>query len=206
MVWTIGLIAVLACFLGAAVLGEATDLTPAGQERQRVELEQWEMQQEAERPARVFEAWGLRVVLILALIGAVAVGTLYGMRWALTISPNQQGIFPLLLGRVGQAWVVHDPNRSVSAVTAMGGEPPVTHYLPPGQEQVTGQAQAIQLAAALASGDQAQKRRQNTASALMNASQRMLARPAPPVEKAKWEPGHIEQLLIESGQLEDGYG
>jgi hypothetical protein len=185
-----------------------TQFSNARQERERIENAELEERLELERPVWLAQKWiELALYALLALL-PILVGGLYLLRRAITISADKRGLFPLLLGRVAGSWVIFDANRSPSAATAIGDDSPrITHVLEPGQAQATSQAQAIQLAAALSAGDQTQGRRQEIAGALMGASQRVLARPMPRVERAGWEQGHVEQLLVENGQLEGGgYG
>ncbi len=221
MVVALVLVAVLACIVGAVTLGNLTDLTPAAQERQRIENAHLEKQLEIERQleatkaaeeaarveaehgAKVAFAIGWRIALIVAIFGLIFAVVAFAVHRSELINANRQGQFPLLTRQVNGAWVVHDPNRTVSGVTAIGGAPQVKHYLPPGQEQVTSQAQAVQLAAALASGE----KNHNPADALLNIRQRILRRALPPVRSANWEPGEVEQLLIEAGEMmENNYG
>jgi len=90
----------------------------------------------------------LGAVSLASLALGVSVAGAYGLRKALTVGPNDAGLFPLLLGRIGGAWVVHDPNRAMGAVTSMGGAVQVQQLLAPGQLTVTTQAQMVQATAA----------------------------------------------------------
>jgi hypothetical protein len=133
---------------------------------------------------------------LFALLQTIRLLLAWGWRKATTVYPNQQGIFPLVIIR--DSWkrlTYYDANRDVGAVTTIEDGKP-THYLPPGQAQVTGQAQMVQLAAAVSSGERGQE-----ANAL--AGRRLMGRPLPQVERAPWTPSHVERLLIESGELED---
>ena len=226
MVVALIMVSVFACAVGALVLGDAADLTPAGQERQRIENEYRQEQLaldleiqatqaadtaarlEAERPAKIAWSYGWRIAALIGIAGLIIAGVAFAVHRSQIVNANRQGQFPLLISTVDGVRVIHDPNRTVSGVTALGGEPQVKHYLPPGQPEATAQAQATQMMAALASGDPAASRRQEAARALMSASQRMLARKTPQVERAEWDEGHVEQLLIEGGQLaeEENYG
>jgi len=198
--------------LGGVLFGQANQLSGAGQERQRLEAQEWKERAEAERGALIFWQWAWRVVLVLGGLGALAVALLWGMRQALTIAPNRQGIFPFLLGRVGKAWVIHDPNRAMASTTIIGpgaqlaDQVTVTHALPAGLEadqlQVTGRAQAVQALAAVASGERDE--RDELAGAVLGVDQPLITRPLPPVTRSPWEPSHIERLLIESGVIEGG--
>lgn len=144
-----------------------------------------------------------KVVLGTIGLGGLALGFMvlgaYGIRKALTIGPDKRGLFPLVVGRNAGAWEVRDPNRALSGVTTMGRDP----SLPPGLEreqvQVTGQAQAVQLAVAIASGDVDKNK------AGPEITQQLTAKPMPQVETSPWEPSHIERLLVESGALEGDY-
>jgi len=185
--------------------------TTAELERLRLEIEriQKEHKRELERIDRDATIGAVTKVIyegimVAAVGGGIAVVLIYSLRRAVTIYPNHQGQFPLLLGRSKdkegkKAWLIADPNRSVSSVTAIGkGEPQVTHYLPEGQAQATSQAQMVQLAAAISSSES-----QPETHALVG--RRMMGRALPRVESAPWEPSHVERLLTESGELEDVY-
>lgn len=60
---------------------------------------------------------GLALV-VAAVAGAISVFSLRGIRWAATIKPVG-GIFPIVLGRLGGTWRIHDPNRQVAATTRL---------------------------------------------------------------------------------------
>lgn len=209
MVLALLLVMILSCTVGASIFGKLNELSPAAQERQRLEAQEWKERAEAERPVRLFWAWVQVVLAALIIVGVVLVAILYGVRKALTIAPDERGIFPMLLGRVDSAWVVHNQNKELAATTSIGpGDVRVIHHLPPGMEtqqvQITSQAQAIQaLAAAAASsseGSAGQKARE-LVSSLVSASQ--LTKPLPAVRRSPWESSHVERLLIEAGELEE---
>lgn len=204
------LLALFACGFGSLLFGKLMTFSPAGQERVRVETTQWEEQQQAERPAKVFWAWAQRVTLAIALaLGTLAVVTvvgLYGVRRAVTIYPDRRGMLPLLLGRIAGTWMVYDPNRSPTAVMSLGeGSPLVTHHLPVGMEdqqaQITSQAQAVQALAAVASGQSNGDKASEMAAGVIGVP-RPLAKPLPEVRRSPWESSHVERLLIEAGELE----
>lgn len=203
------LLAVFACGFGSLLWGKLTAITPAGQDRIRIETEQWEQEQEATRPAKVFWAWAQRVTLAVTIalvtVAVVTVVWLYGIRRAVTIGADQRGLFPLLLGRASGAWVVYDPNRSPSAATAIGdGKPSVVHTLPDGIDQtaITKNAQSVQALAAIASGEGGGSRASELVTGVIGASHQ-LARPMPEVRKSPWESSHVERLLVESGELQE---
>ena len=215
MVLALLLVAILAMALGSNL----DNLSTAKQERIRTETEQWEKQQEAERPAKVFWAWAQRFILgvsvLLLVVAVISVGWLYGIRRAVTIGADKRGLFPLLLGRlpvkdgdgqtVGRAWVVHDPNRALGATTSLGDKVDVMAHTPAGLEReqlrITSQAQSVQALAAVASGEAGGNRAGELVSGVIGTAHQ-LARPLPDVKRSPWEPSHIERLLIEAGEME----
>jgi hypothetical protein len=205
---------ILSAVLGAVLWRGRPDLTAAERERERIKNEALAEKLAIDiRQKQTLSNWivvakvaagGLALV---AVTGAVVVALAFGVRLALTIAPNRQGIFPLIMGRLKGSWVVYDANRSPSAVTSIGdGKPQVTYSLPEGMDQarITAQAQAVQALAAVASGEQGGSKAGELVSGVMGQSSQ-LGRPLPDVQKSPWEPSHIERLLIESGMLEDSY-
>jgi hypothetical protein len=147
------------------------------------------------------------------LLGGVTLLTLGGLGWgavrwlnrrADTVYPDRSGLYPIREGRVGQAKVFHDPNRTLTGTTVYEtGQQTVAvrHPLPEGrldvQQQITGQAQAAQALRASVSGTS------------LPAGQTMprelferpaSSRPLPEVKELDLEPSHIERLLLEDGE------
>ena len=157
LIATILLMTVFACGFGALLFGKVGDLSPAVQERQRLEAQEWKERAEAERGAYVFWAWALRVALALTLVGAVLVAITYGLRRASEIRPDSAGLFPVVRVKVGKALLLHDPNRSVTPITlyapaAFASQISVVSVPSSGaeaQERTTARAQVVQLAAAV---------------------------------------------------------
>ena len=90
------LVVLLGLIIGALLFGKLTSLSPAEQERQRIENRELEERLELERPMVLFWSWAWRVVIVLGGLGALGVALVWGIRMALTIAPNRKGIFPLL--------------------------------------------------------------------------------------------------------------
>lgn len=84
------------------------------------------------------------VLITGAIGGAVGVLTLRGIRWAATIQPTG-GIFPIVIGRLGGTWRIHDPNKQIAATTRLNdghGLLPVGWETP--QLAITAGAQQVQ--------------------------------------------------------------
>jgi hypothetical protein len=208
MVLALILVSVLSCALGSLFFGRVSELSSAAQERQRLEAQEWKERAEAERPTQLFWAWSKRALMTLTFLAALIVVSLFGMRYALTIAPNRQGIFPLLLGRAKGSWAVFDPNRSPTAVTLIGDNvPKVTHALPAGTEsaqaQITSQAQMVQLTAAAVSGEGETEKKARELVSGLGGRTGLLTKPLPPVHRSALEPSHVERLLIEAGEIEE---
>jgi hypothetical protein len=148
------------------------------------------------------------------LLGLVALLTLGGLGWgavrwlnrrADSVYPNQAGLYPVREGRVGQAKVFHDPNRTLTGTTvyAAGGQAiTVQQPLPQGrvdvQQQVTGQAQAAQALRAAVSGSTPLPAGHALPRDVLDEAR--VARPLPEVKSLDLEPSHIERLLLEDGE------
>ena len=131
------------------------------------------------------------------------------MRWLHrrvdTLYPDQAGLYPIREGRVGQAKVFHDPNRTLGGTTVYAdGEPDVAvrHPVPDGQEmaqeRVTAQAQAAQALRAAVSGIGSPPPNPDPPLDLLD--QQRVTRPLPEVKTLDLEPSHIERLLLEKGE------
>lgn len=209
----IGLAVTLAFVLGVVLVGKRPDLTQAERERARVQTEalreSLELDNQHKATMQKWKAVGkvtLGATAVGVIIGTVLVVWVWGMRRAMTIGPNERGIFPLLLGRTGGSWVVYDANRSPTAATSLGtGGARVRHHLPAGMEaaqaRITSQAQSVQALAAVASGEQGRDKGNELVTGVIGAAHQ-LAKPLPQVERSPWESSHIERLLIEAGELE----
>jgi hypothetical protein len=152
------------------------------------------------------------------LLGLVTLATLGGLGWgavrwlnsrADTVYPDRSGLYPIREGRVGRSVVFHDPNRTLTGSTVYAtGEQRITvqHALPGGridvQQQVTGQAQAAQALRASVSGSAALPSGRTAPRDLFERS--ALSRPLPEVKELDLEPSHIERLLLEDGDVEQG--
>lgn len=193
--------------LTAAAVGVGLWLGSSGRPPTPYQVERASMSLEMARTMLPFQ------IAFRVLLGLVALFTLGGLGWgavrwlnrrADTVYPDRSGLYPIREGRVGQAKVFHDPNRTLTGTTVYAtGEQRVTveHPLPEGrldvQQQVTGQAQAAQALRAAVSG------------ASLPAGQTMprdmferpgLSRPLPEVRELDLEPSHIERLLLEDGE------
>jgi hypothetical protein len=203
----LALILLLSLALGALVVNHLRANSPAEQAWERAKLSAWQRQQEAERPARVFWAWAWRVLAVLAGLGALLVGTLYGLRYVLTIQPNHHGLYPLLMQRLGGAWVIYDPNRALTAtVVGTATQAPervhISYPLPPGLEEaqtrVTAQAQRVQGLAALHPRPQRTGLDPHRARALLSGimdNGELLTRGMPSVKRSRYTPGQVQGLL-----------
>jgi hypothetical protein len=145
------------------------------------------------------------------VLGLVTLFTLGGLGWGLvrwlnrradTVYPDRAGLYPIREGRMGQARVFHDPNRTPTGTTVYAaGERQirVQHALPEGrmdvQQRVTGQAQAAQALRASVSGNAPLPSGQAAARDMFERTG--LSRPLPEVQELDLEPSHIERLLIE---------
>jgi len=203
-------ISILSCVIGATVLGKLDDLSPEARERQRIENAELEKRLEAERPARILWAYAWRAAVIGAAFTVLAVLLLRGLRWATAITPNDRGLYPVMRLKVGQAQVLHDPNKALTATTIyttpqLAESVTVIPVLPAGAEgeqaQVTGRAQAVQALAAIASGNGGGNRSGELMAGVLGAANK-LAPPHPQPRRSPWESSHVERLLIESGALE----
>jgi len=146
------------------------------------------------------------------LLGLVTLFTVGGLGWgavrwlnrrADTVYPDRAGLYPIREGRVGQAKVFHDPNRTLTGTTVYAaGEQTITvrQPLPEGrldvQQQVTGQAQAAQALRAAVSG--------TSLPAGQSMPRDLFDRPAsvrslPEVKELDLEPSHVERLLLKDG-------
>jgi hypothetical protein len=210
-IWYIVLLTVLlGLVIGALLFGKLTSLSPAEQERQRIENRELEERLELERPMVFFWSWAWRVVIVLGGLGALGVALVWGVRMALTIAPNRKGIFPLLLGRVGKAWVIHDPNRALAGTNLIPVGPDKTpHFIPAlpeglerEQVQITSQAQMVQGVAAAANGEENRGRIGALTDVVLGQSNK-LSRPHPKPQRSPWQTSHIKQLLLESGALQE---
>lgn len=148
------------------------------------------------------------------LVGGVILLTLAGLGWGGvrwlhrrvdTLYPDQAGLYPIREGRVGQAKVFHDPNRTLGGTTVYAdGEPDVAvrHPVPDGQEmaqeRVTAQAQAAQALRAAVSGIGSPPPNPDPPLDLLD--QQRVTRPLPEVKTLDLEPSHIERLLLEKGE------
>jgi len=148
------------------------------------------------------------------LLGLVALLTLGGLGWgavrwlnrrADSVYPNRAGLYPVREGRVGQAKVFHDPNRTLSGTTVYAaGERTITvqQPLPQGrvdvQQQVTGQAQAAQALRAAVSGPVPLPAGHALPRDVLDEVR--VTRPLPEVKSLDLEPSHIERLLLDDGQ------
>ena len=130
------------------------------------------------------------------------------MRWlnrrADTVYPDRAGLYPIREGRVGQAKVFHDPNRTLSGTTVYAtGEPAITvrQPVPEGrldvQQQVTGQAQAAQALRASVSGASLPAGRAIPREMF---DRPVASRALPEVRELDLEPSHVERLLLEDGE------
>ena len=130
------------------------------------------------------------------------------MRWlnrrADTVYPDRSGLYPIREGRVGQAKVFHDPNRTLTGTTVYAtGERTITvqNPLPEGrldvQQRVTGQAQATQAMRASVSGASLPAGRTMPRDVFERPG---MSRPLPEVKELELEPSHIERLLLEDGE------
>jgi hypothetical protein len=154
-------------------------------------------------------------VAFLALLGGVVLLTVGGLGWGVvrwlhrragTLYPDASGLYPLREGRVGRSRVFHDPNRALSGSTVYApgqGQVIVRHVVPDGlegaQQQVTGQAQAVQaLRAAVSGPSPLPSSRQLPLDLLV---QRRVSQPLPEVRELPYQPAHIERLLLEDGEL-----
>jgi hypothetical protein len=147
------------------------------------------------------------------LLGLVALFTLGGLGWgavrwlnrrADTVYPDRSGLYPIREGRVGQAKVFHDPNRTLTGTTVYAageGRITVQNPLPEGrmdvQQQVTGQAQAAQALRASVSGPASLPSGQAMPRDMFDRPG--LSRSLPEVKELELEPSHIERLLLEDG-------
>ena len=147
------------------------------------------------------------------LLGLVTLFTLGGLGWgavrwlnrrADTVYPDRAGLYPIREGRVGQAKVFHDPNRTLTGTTVYAtGERTITvqNPLPEGrldvQQQVTGQAQATQALRASVSGASLPAGRTVPRDVFDRPG---MSRPLPEVKELELEPSHIERLLLEDGE------
>ena len=152
-------------------------------------------------------------VAFRVLLGLVTLFTLGGLGWgavrwlnhrADTVYPDRAGLYPIREGRVGQAKVFHDPNRTLTGTTVYAaGERAISvqHALPAGridvQQQVTGQAQAAQALRAVVSGNVTVPAGRAIPRDVFE--RQGLSRPLPEVNELDLEPSHIERLLIEDG-------
>jgi hypothetical protein len=148
------------------------------------------------------------------LLGLVALFTLSGLGWgavrwlnrrADSVYPNQAGLYPVREGRVGQAKVFHDPNRTLTGTTVYAaGEQTITvqQPLPQGrvdvQQQVTSQAQAAQALRAAVSGPTSLPPGHALPRDVLDEVR--VTRPLPEVKSLDLEPSHIERLLLEDGE------
>ena len=205
------LVATLSCVVGATLLGELSELSPEAHERRRIENVELEKRLEAERPAHVLWAYGWRLAIIVTVLSALAVLSIRGLRWATSIAPDRRGLYPVVQLSVGQAKVLHDPNKALTATTIyttpqLAESVAVIPVLPAGAEgeqaQVTGRAQAVQALAAIASGNGGGNRSGEWVAGLLGAAQK-LAPPHPQPRRSPWESSHVERLLIESGALDE---
>jgi DNA segregation ATPase FtsK/SpoIIIE-like protein len=160
-------ILVVLALAGSCVAGMSESYGRAQQARIEMQAEQERLDRELARREKAERAdldrflWFARyalgtIIVFSAIVAVVLVGSVYGLRKAATIAPDERGLFPFLLGRSGGAWVVLDPNRQIASVTTVGsGQVPVNHHLQDGLElaqvTVTSQAQRVQLEAARAS-------------------------------------------------------
>jgi hypothetical protein len=147
------------------------------------------------------------------LLGLVALFTLGGLGWgavrwlnrrADTVYPDRSGLYPIREGRVGQAKVFHDPNRTLTGTTVYAageGRITVQNPLPEGrmdvQQQVTGQAQVAQALRASVSGPSSLPSGRAMPRDMFEPSG--LSRSLPEVKELQLEPSHIERLLLEDG-------
>ena len=152
-------------------------------------------------------------IALRVLLGLVALGTCGGLGWgavrwlnrrADTVYPDRAGLYPIREGRVGQAKVFHDPNRTLTGTTVYAeGEQRITvqQPLPEGrldvQQQVTGQAQAAQALRASVSGPTTLPAGQTMPRDLFERAAH--TRALPEVKELELEPSHIERLLLEDG-------
>jgi len=161
------MLVLLACLVGSLLFGKLERFTETAQERQRIETEAREAKLALEIEQKTALApWTQAAKItggalgLLAIFGVIIVAIAYGIRHALTISPDARGIFPLLFG--WQRWrdsngqrssglIFHDPNRALGPGTVFSGGQ-FAYALPPGLEReqlaVTAGALAVQATAA----------------------------------------------------------
>jgi len=153
-------------------------------------------------------------VAFRVLLGGVLLFTVGGLGWGIvrwlnrradTVYPDRAGLYPIREGRVGPAKVFHDPNRAPTGSTVYApGQTAISvrHPLPEGrldvQQQVTGQAQAAQALRAAVSGSSALPSGQSLPLDLLD--ERRMSRPLPEVRELRYEPSHIERLLLQEGR------
>ena len=195
------IVAVIALAVGVGLWLGSRDRQPTA-----YQLERASMSLEMARTMLPFQ------VAFRVLLGLVALLTLGGLGWgavrwlnrrADTVYPDHAGLYPIREGRVGQAKVFHDFNRTLTGTTVyVAGEQRISVQtpLPEGrldvQQQVTGQAQAAQALRASVSG--------GALPAGRTTSRELFERPATPrslpeVKELELEPSHIERLLLEDG-------
>ena len=138
------------------------------------------------------------------LLGLVALFTLGGLGWgavrwlnrrADTVYPDRSGLYPIREGRVGQAKVFHDPNRTLTGTTVYAaGEQTITvqQPLPEGrmdvQQQVTGPGPGRAGPARLGQRRRPAARRRRPCRATCLSRRARLARRCPRSRSWSWSP------------------
>ena len=195
----IGVLVVVAVGVGLWLGGRERQPTPFQVERASINLER----------ARTMLPFQIAFRVLLGLVTLFTVGGLgWGaVRWlnrrADTVYPDRSGLYPIREGRVGQAKVFHDPNRTLTGTTVYAtGERTITvqNPLPEGrldvQQQVTGQAQVTQALRASVSGTSLPAGRTVPRDVFERPG---MSRPLPEVKELELESSHIERLLLEDG-------
>ena len=201
VVWGVVLLLALAVVAGTALGGRSRALDPYDAQRAALGVEM----------ARTMLPFH---VAFRIMLGGVVLFTLGGVGWGIvrwlnrradTVYPDRAGLYPIREGRVGRAKVFHDPNRVPTGTTVYAPRQTaisVQHPLPEGrldvQQQVTGQAQAAQALRAAVSGPSALPAGQALPLDLLD--ERRVSRPLPEVRELRYEPSHIERLLLQEGQ------
>jgi hypothetical protein len=201
-VLTLGILLALAVGVGLWLGGRGRPPTAYQIERASMDLQ----------VARTMVPFQIAFRVLLSLVALLTLGGLgWGaVRWlnrrADTVYPDRSGLYPIREGRVGQAKVFHDPNRTLTGTTVYAPNErtiAVQNPLPEGrldvQQQVTGQAQAAQAIRASVSGTSPPSGQ----SPVRDMYERPgLSRPLPEVKELDLEPSHVERLLLEDGERE----
>ena len=161
------------------------------------------------------EPFGFRVVLAVVLLtllfmGLLAFGgvVLFSIRWlhsrASLICADDNGLYPVVKGRIGNTVYYHDPNRAPTSTTIYVSPTDVQYMAMPGMQEeqfrITSQAQ---LGQAMAAGS-ANGVRDNSGRTFLEllTYRDSVSAPIPEVKISDLSPAHIERLLIESGEIE----